>query len=198
MTFLFLETTQPLPKELHVSQQTTLISGQSLKDPQAFDPADWNAENESVKEKASAYETSKQDKANIAKIESKISPLASLKESGLCDSWKYKSFKEILRSELKKNQVKLKKFTHPACGRPPLEGSYPNLHQSIADLATAGAGADFRRRTNVLNTCQTLDSLRSALLKEAHVLSCQALYPPLIPRRSDSNEGKHLCQNSAS
>lgn len=192
MTFLFLETTQPLPKELHVSQQTTLISGQSLKDPQAFDPADWNAENESVKEKASAYETSKQDKANIAKIESKISPLAFLKESGLCDSWKYKSFKEILRSELKKNQVKLKKFTHPTCGRPPLEGSYPNLHQSIADLATAGAGAD------VLNTCQTLDSLRSALLKEAHVLSCQALYLPLIPRRSDSNEGKHLCQNSAS
>lgn len=192
MTFLFLETTQLLPKELHVSQQTTLISGQSLKDPQAFDPADWNAENESVKEKASAYETSKQDKANIAKIESKISPLASLKESGLCDGWKYKSFKEILRSELKKNQVKLKKFTHPTCGRPPLEGSYPNLHQSIADLATAGAGAD------VLNTCQTLDSLRSALLKEAHVLSCQALYPPLIPRRSDSNEGKHLCQNSAS
>ena len=192
MTFLFLETTQPLPKELHVSQQTTLISGQSLKDPQAFDPADWNAENESVKEKASAYETSKQDKANIAKIESKISPLASLKESGLCDGWKYKSFKEILRSELKKNQVKLKKFTHPTCGRPPLEGSYPNLHQSIADLATAGAGAD------VLNTCQTLDSLRSALLKEAHVLSCQALYLPLIPRRSDSNEGKHLCQNSAS
>ena len=192
MTFLFLETTQLLPKELHVSQQTTLISGQSLKDPQAFDPADWNAENESVKEKASAYETSKQDKANIAKIESKISPLASLKESGLCDGWKYKSFKEILRSELKKNQVKLKKFTHPTCGRPPLEGSYPNLHQSIADLATAGAGAD------VLNTCQTLDSLRSALLKEAHVLSCQALYLPLIPRRSDSNEGKHLCQNSAS
>ena len=48
---LCLESTQPVPEELHVSQPTPLISGQSSKDPQTVDSADSNAENEPVKEK---------------------------------------------------------------------------------------------------------------------------------------------------
>lgn len=54
------------------------------KDPHTVDPADSNAENEPVKEKKSAYGTQKQEKmkADIAKIESKISLLTSLKKSG--------------------------------------------------------------------------------------------------------------------
>ena len=43
-------------------------------------------------------------------------------------------------------------------------------------MATAGAGADRRRRTDVLNVCKTLDDFRVGLLNEGYILSRQALY----------------------
>ena len=88
------------------------------------------------------------------------------------------------------NASKLRKFTHASSGRPSLEDAYPQLHQAIAELATAGAGTDFRRRTDVLNACKTLDDLNAGLLKEGYVLSRQALYLRLIPRRSNTIKGK--------
>ena len=74
-------------------------------------------------------------------------------------------------------------------GRQPLENLYPDLHQAIIDHVTTGAGADSHRRTDVLNSCKTLDDLHAALLKEGYILSRQALYLRLIPRRADSQEG---------
>ena len=68
-----------------------------------------------------------------------------------------------LASESEVNSKKLRKFNHENTGRPPLEHEYHDLHKAIIDLATAGAGADFRRRTDVLNTCKTLDDLQSSL-----------------------------------
>ena len=88
------------------------------------------------------------------------------------------------------NASKLRKFTHASSGRPLLEDAYPQLHQAIVELATVGDGADFRRRTDVLNGCKTLDDLHAGLLKEGYVRSRQALYLRLIPRRSDTIEGK--------
>ena len=56
---------------------------------------------------------------------------------------------------------------HTTPGRPPLEDTYPLLHDTIVSLATARAGADSGRRTEMLNSCnKTLDDLRAALLKE--------------------------------
>ena len=95
-----------------------------------------------------------------------------------------------MSSQSTSNASKLKKFTHASSGRPSLEDAYPQLHQLIVELATAGAGADFRRRTNVLNACKTLDDLHAGLLKEGYVMSRQALYLCLIPRRSDTFKGK--------
>ena len=85
---------------MHVSQPTPLISGQSSKDPQTVDPADSNAKKEPVKEKTSAYETRKQDKlkADITKIESKISSLTSLKEFGFATVENVSHLKEAARS----------------------------------------------------------------------------------------------------
>ena len=57
-------------------------------------------------------------------------------------------------------------------------------------LATAGAGADFRRRTDVLNACKSLDELHAGFLAEGYILSCQAAYLRVIPKRSDSHDGK--------
>ena len=42
----------------------------------------------------------------------------------------------------------------------------------------------------MLNACKTLDDLHAGLLKKGYVLSRQALYLHLIPRKSDTTEGK--------
>ena len=96
-----------------------------------------------------------------------------------------------LASQSITNASKLRKFMHSSAGRAPLEDTYPQLHEAIVQLATAGAGADSRRQTDVLNACKTLDDLRAALLKEDYTLSRQALYLRLMPRRADTIEGKH-------
>ena len=58
-------------------------------------------------------------------------------------------------------------------------------------MTTAGAGADFFSKVNrCVNACKTLDDLHAGLLKEGYVLSRQALYLHLIPRKSDTIEGK--------
>ena len=58
---------------------------------------------------------------------------------------------------------------------------------------TVGAGEDSRRRTDVISSCKKLDDLHAALRKEGYVLSRQALYLRLIPRRVDSQEGYAIC-----
>ena len=47
------------------------------------------------------------------------------------------------------NAAEVRKFTHSSPGHPPLKDMYPDLHQAIVELATTGAGADRRRRTDV-------------------------------------------------
>ena len=101
---------------------------------------------------------------------------------------------EVLRNiaaESEENAAKLKSFTREKPGRPPVEDTYPDLHNVIVQIATATAGADGKRRTDILEACHTLDDLRAALRKEGYVLSRNALYLRLVPRRSDSNEGKN-------
>ena len=56
-----------------------------------------------------------------------------------------------LPAESEENTKKLKKFTPDQPGWPPVEDTYPDLHEAIVALASAGAGADRCRRTEVLN-----------------------------------------------
>ena len=88
------------------------------------------------------------------------------------------------------NAAKLRKFMNISPGRLPLENLYPHMHQAIIDLLMVGAYADSRRRTDVLNSCKTLDDLHVALRNGCYILSRQALYFRLIPQRADSQEGK--------
>lgn len=84
----------------------------------------------------------------------------------------------------------LKQFSHTASGRPIVEENQCELHNAIIALATHGAGADRRRRTELLSACLTLDDLASELKKQNYHLSRSAVYLRLMPRRSDTTEGK--------
>ena len=54
------------------------------------------------------------------------------------------------RKEMKDLVADLSKEGHDKSGRPALEDSYPDLQKAIVAIATAGAGADSRRRTENL------------------------------------------------
>ena len=95
-----------------------------------------------------------------------------------------------LADKSSKNAAKLRVFTNKLSGRQPLENLFPDLHQTIIDLVTIKAAIDSHKRTDVLNSFKTLDDLHAALRKEGYVLSRQALYLRLLPRRADSQEGK--------
>lgn len=95
-----------------------------------------------------------------------------------------------LSKDSHENANKLRRDNHQNPGRPPLHDSFPELHHAIVKIATAGAGADFGRRTDILNACLTLDDLRNTLLKDGYELSRQSLYLRLIPKRKDSVERK--------
>ena len=81
----------------------------------------------------------------------------------------------------------VKKFNRGQRGRPTLETEQSELHSTIISLVTNGAGADRRRRTDILNACLTLDDLVFELKKFNINLSRSALYLRLIPHRAGLN-----------
>ena len=80
------------------------------------------------------------------------------------------------------NASKLRKFTYASSGHHPSEDAYPQLHHVIVELATAGAGADFWRWTDVLNACKTLGRLCS---------EPPSFVSPYYSVLSDTIKGKH-------
>jgi hypothetical protein len=75
-------------------------------------------------------------------------------------------------------------------GRPSADVQQPELLKAIVDIATYGSAADSRRRTDCTRTVKTLDELMSALNSKGFDISRSGLYLHLLPRRSDTREGK--------
>ena len=200
---LCLESTQSEPQELTQPNSANSSKSRSSNEHQTTG-VDSQIESQQPKDQTLPRQTPKQGdlqaEIEIVKIESKITTLTSLKESGLTTTENVKHLGEARdqlkekkqklkalisdaqrqqkrRAEKKKvisevsnqstsNASKLRKFTQASSGRPPLEDVYPQLHQAIVELATAGTGADFRRRADVLNECKTLYDLHAGLLKK--------------------------------
>lgn len=76
-------------------------------------------------------------------------------------------------------------------GRPRLETDQADLLQKINTIAIFGGAADDRRRSEAIRSCRTLDDLHSELNEAGFVISRSATYLRLLPRRSNSIEGKH-------
>ena len=96
-----------------------------------------------------------------------------------------------LSSESEQARIKMQKFNHEASGRPSLELTHPGLLDAIIQIAIAGAGADERRRSNILTSWESLDGLLAGMKKLGFEdISRQSLYHRLVPRRADSVYGK--------
>ena len=93
-------------------------------------------------------------------------------------------------SESEAASEKLKSVTRDGPGRPPIEDSFPQLHETVVKIASFLAGADGQRRTDILEACHTLGDLHAALLKEGYNLSRSTLYYRLVPHKSNNTEGK--------
>lgn len=75
-------------------------------------------------------------------------------------------------------------------GRPRIEDDQPEFLNILIEIASQGCGADGRRRTEMLRSCQTLDDLVNELNKSNIKVSRSATYTRLIPHRANSTEGK--------
>ena len=88
----------------------------------------------------------------------------------------------------------LKSFSRGKSGRPFVEEDQPELLSAIVKIVEASAATDDRRRSEILRTVKTLDDLCEKLMEMGFCLSRSSTYLRLLPRRSDSREGKRHVQ----
>ena len=79
---------------------------------------------------------------------------------------------------------KLSKFNREKNGRPAVIEAQPDLLNAIVNIASIGAAASDRRRSQELRSCETLDDLNKSLLKLGYCLSRSATYLRLIPKQN--------------
>lgn len=75
-------------------------------------------------------------------------------------------------------------------GRPSLQQDQVGLMEAIADIAMHGSSAAEKRRSDELRACKTLRQMADLLRERGYELSNSALYLRLLPRRSDTSEGR--------
>ncbi|KAG5889612.1 hypothetical protein JTB14_024033 [Gonioctena quinquepunctata] len=87
-------------------------------------------------------------------------------------------------------EIKKRLSLRDSVGRSSLENDQPSLLKTIADIALFGSAADDRRRTESIRSVKTLDELTQELRKIGFDISRGGTYLRLIPRKSNSAEGR--------
>jgi len=136
---------------------------------------------EEMKQKQKLVETLREKKASL-----KLKRLAQERQA------KFRSEKKSKLEELcqKNPELKQELKIRNSRGRPCAEEDQPELLKAIVDIATYGSAADDRRRTESIRSVKTLDELTAALRSKGFAISRSGVYLHLLPRRSDTIEGK--------
>lgn len=79
-------------------------------------------------------------------------------------------------------------------GRPRIEEDQPEIFKAIMDIAIHGSAAHEKRREEMFRCVKTLDDLSNSLNELGFQISRSATYLRLMPRRSNSVEGKRHVQ----
>ena len=80
-------------------------------------------------------------------------------------------------------------YVSPVIGRPKTIDD-DVLIKIITQLALVESSADPHRRTQVINTCKTLNDLTEKLEAIGFTLKKSSVYPRVVPRRKKTTEGK--------
>ena len=128
--------------------------------------------------------------ANKRKLEVKLKNLKSRQKSSKKVRVKKKTQLSKIIEEFPTLATKIRMSTSSNGGRPPLEETYPSLHRDILDIATIGAGASDRRRSEIFRSVKNLKDLHSTLSDLGYKISKSALYYRLQPSNAGTNDGK--------
>ena len=105
------------------------------------------------------------------------------------------TFRLKAKEKYKKLSVIAGDTIHDKPGRPTKEAKYTDLLSVIWELACSNeAGADPRRRSELLQCPKTLDNLTVMLNEKGYNIERTAVYRRLIPRRWNTNEGRRHVQ----
>lgn len=75
-------------------------------------------------------------------------------------------------------------------GLPSIEEKHPDLINQILKIVSFEGAADAKRQSSIVRSCTKLSSLHEMLQRKGIEISRSATYLRLIPRRSNTNEGK--------
>lgn len=102
---------------------------------------------------------------------------------------KFRAKEKLEKAERQKNNpAAVKPRSGP--GQPPLVDSQPALLETIINIAIHGSAADERRRTEMIRSCLTLSDLHERLLLMGFQISRSGTYLHLLPRVSNTQEGR--------
>ncbi|XP_041786821.1 uncharacterized protein LOC121602122 [Anopheles merus] len=79
---------------------------------------------------------------------------------------------------------------HACSGRPPIEENQPELLAAIVSIALHGSAAEDKRHDESIRSVKTLSELQEALQLQGYQISRSATYLRLMPKRSNTQEGK--------
>ena len=154
-----------------------------------------NADIQAIDCRKSISELSDEDKAHKKRLQKTLQDKTSQLRRKEKEQQRQKVHREARKHKLEKmfeKNPELRKELNmqPERGRPSLDTSQPSLLSAIVEIATYGCAADDRRRTDNLRSVKTLDELTEALVCCGYSISCSGVYLRLLPRRSDTQEGK--------
>ena len=75
-------------------------------------------------------------------------------------------------------------------GRPRIEQDQPLLLKTIIEIAMYGSAAHEKRQSDIYRSVKTLDELTTELKKDGFEISRSGVYLRLLPKKSNTHEGK--------
>lgn len=102
----------------------------------------------------------------------------------------YKNYKQKHRSFVVVMKNLLNFQIRDTTGRPRLEVEQPELLKTIIAIAICGSASHDKRREDMFRSIKTLTELKDKLHEEGFHISRSATYLRLLPRKSNTQEGK--------
>lgn len=137
-------------------------------------------------------EESKTLKLKEKELEEKEKQLKSLEQAQKRQQ-KFREKRKMEMSKVLESHPELKKEVpslREKKGRPRIEEDQRDLLNTIAEIAIHGSAAEDKRRSELMRSVKTLDDLKDELNKLGYNISRSAVYLRLLPKRSNTQEGK--------